>query len=83
MEAAQHVMNECNGTEFERTANVLDLSYVPEDMEFAEDDLKWVLRFGSTCETDADTLLRDEADKEPKAYKGNDFVTDVSCCQEC
>ncbi|WWD17434.1 hypothetical protein CI109_101875 [Kwoniella shandongensis] len=57
--AAEYVMNECNGTEFERTANILDLSYVPEGMEFAEDDVK------------------DEATKEPKGYKGNDFVTDA------
>ncbi|KAK8864269.1 hypothetical protein IAR55_001515 [Kwoniella newhampshirensis] len=57
--AAEYVMNECNGTEFERTANIMDLSYVPEDMEFAEDDVK------------------DEATKEPKGYKGNDFVTDA------
>jgi hypothetical protein len=26
-----------NGTEFERTANVFDISFVPEDMEFDED----------------------------------------------
>lgn len=38
--AAQHVMDECNGTEFERTANMIDLSYVPEDMEFWEEDVK-------------------------------------------
>lgn len=24
------------------------------------------------------SFYRDEADKEPKAYKGNDFVTDVN-----
>ncbi|OWZ81169.1 hypothetical protein C365_00136 [Cryptococcus neoformans Bt85] len=57
--AAEYIMNECNGTEFEQTANILDLSYVPEDMAFDEDSVK------------------DEADKEPKAYKGNDFVTDA------
>lgn len=33
-------MNECNGTEFEQTANILDLSYVPEDMAFDEDSVK-------------------------------------------
>lgn len=32
--AAQLVHDELNGTEFERTANILDLSYVPEAMEF-------------------------------------------------
>ncbi|WVQ67813.1 uncharacterized protein L199_006018 [Kwoniella botswanensis] len=57
--AAEHVMNECNGTEFERTANIMDLSYVPEEMDFADDE------------------IRDEANKEAKGYKGNDFVTDA------
>ncbi|KAK4690010.1 hypothetical protein P7C73_g127, partial [Tremellales sp. Uapishka_1] len=57
--AAESAMEELNGTEFERTANILDLSYVPEGMDFAEDEIK------------------DEATKEPKAYKGNEFVTDA------
>lgn len=35
--AASYVFRECNGTEFERTANVFDLSYVPDDMELDED----------------------------------------------
>jgi hypothetical protein len=43
-EAAAHVMAECQGTEFERTANVLDLSYVPAEMEFANDEIKLVDR---------------------------------------
>lgn len=59
VEAAELVHNELNGTEFERTANILDLSFVPEGMEFAEDE------------------LHDEATKEPKTYKGNEFVTDA------
>jgi hypothetical protein len=37
--AAQLVHDELNGTEFERTANILDLSYVPDGMEFAEDEV--------------------------------------------
>ncbi|WVQ82232.1 hypothetical protein IAT38_004360 [Cryptococcus sp. DSM 104549] len=57
--AAEFVMNECNGTEFEQTANVMDLSYVPEGMDFDED------------------TVTDTATKEPKGYKGNDFVTDA------
>ncbi|WWC70315.1 uncharacterized protein I206_104265 [Kwoniella pini CBS 10737] len=57
--AAEHVMDECNGTEFERTANVMDLSYVPDGMEFADEE------------------IRDEANKEAKGYRGNDFVTDA------
>ncbi|KAA1116019.1 hypothetical protein PGTUg99_032628 [Puccinia graminis f. sp. tritici] len=44
---AQHVFAEIDGTEFERTANIFDLSYVPEEMEFDEADL--------ADECDADT----------------------------
>ena len=68
-------MDECNGTEFERTANVLDLSYVPEGMGFEHDEIKCVSRSWH------DVLLiiyRDEAKKELKGYKGNEFVTGVS-----
>lgn len=38
--AAEFVMKECDGTEFERTANMFDLSYVPEDMDFGDDEVK-------------------------------------------
>jgi hypothetical protein len=38
--AAELVHNELNGTEFERTANILDLSYVPEGMEFEESEVQ-------------------------------------------
>ena len=34
------VLAECTGTEFERTANMFDLTYVPEGMEFAEDEIR-------------------------------------------
>ncbi|EJD55045.1 hypothetical protein AURDEDRAFT_178878 [Auricularia subglabra TFB-10046 SS5] len=37
VQAAEHIYNELEGTELERSANVLDLSYVPEDMPFNED----------------------------------------------
>lgn len=40
VEAARLVHDELNGTEFERTANILDLSFVPEDMNFAEDEVQ-------------------------------------------
>lgn len=71
--AAMRVLAECNGAEFEMTANMFDLSYVPDEMEFDESDIKWVV--GECFLAKAD--FRDEATKEPKAYKGNDFVTDV------
>ncbi|RDB28617.1 Pre-rRNA-processing protein ESF1 [Hypsizygus marmoreus] len=34
VEAATHIYNELEGTELERSANVFDLSYVPDDMNF-------------------------------------------------
>ncbi|KAG9082573.1 pre-rRNA-processing protein esf1, partial [Ceratobasidium sp. UAMH 11750] len=34
---ASHIYNELEGTELERSANVFDLSYVPADMEFAQE----------------------------------------------
>ena len=33
-EAATHIYNELEGTELERSANVFDISFVPEDMTF-------------------------------------------------
>ena len=36
IEAATHLYNELDGTELERSANVFDLSYVPDDMTFDE-----------------------------------------------
>lgn len=37
--AARHVYEEVEGTEFERTANVFDLSYVPDGMVFEDEDV--------------------------------------------
>ena len=34
VEAATHIYNELEGTELERSANVFDLSFVPQDMTF-------------------------------------------------
>lgn len=36
----EYVMNECNGIEFEQIVNILDLSYVFDDMIFDEDFVK-------------------------------------------
>lgn len=40
VEAAQIAHDQLDGTEFERTANIMDLSYVPEGMEFDEDSVQ-------------------------------------------
>ncbi|KAI0801175.1 hypothetical protein C8Q74DRAFT_1364815 [Fomes fomentarius] len=37
VEAASHIFNELDGTELERSANVFDLSFVPDDMTFDDD----------------------------------------------
>ncbi|KAH9898312.1 hypothetical protein C8Q73DRAFT_639931 [Cubamyces lactineus] len=37
VEAASHIYNELDGTELERSANVFDLSFVPDDMTFDDD----------------------------------------------
>ena len=37
MDAASHIYSELDGTELERSANVLDLSFVPDDMTFDDD----------------------------------------------
>ena len=34
MQAATHIYNELEGTELERSANVFDVSFVPEGMTF-------------------------------------------------
>ena len=34
VDAASHIYNELEGTELERSANVFDMSFVPEDMTF-------------------------------------------------
>ena len=37
VEAASHIYNELEGTELERSANVFDLSFVPDEMSFDEE----------------------------------------------
>ncbi|KAI4523155.1 hypothetical protein K525DRAFT_197074 [Schizophyllum commune Loenen D] len=62
VEAASHIYAELEGTELERSANVFDLSFVPDGMTFDEEP-----RDEATNETDA-----------PDApYKAVDFVTDA------
>lgn len=37
VETAKTIYNSCDGTEYEATANIFDLRYVPEDMEFDDE----------------------------------------------
>ncbi|KAG8848263.1 pre-rRNA-processing protein esf1 [Serendipita sp. 405] len=61
--AASYVYSELDGTELERSANLFDLSYVPNDMTFEEDEK----REEATRESMATV----------KDYKGLDFTTDA------
>lgn len=38
--ASEYIMEECNGTEFERTANVFDMMYVSDETEFDLDEFR-------------------------------------------
>ncbi|KAJ1030448.1 hypothetical protein NDA16_001357 [Ustilago loliicola] len=64
-ETARHVYNEIDGTEMERTANVFDLRFVPDGMEFPDG------------EEGRDAEFRDEATEDVANYKGVDFKTDA------
>ncbi|EPQ32267.1 uncharacterized protein PFL1_00464 [Pseudozyma flocculosa PF-1] len=64
-EAARHVYNEIDGTEMERTANVFDLRFVPDGMEFPDG------------EDGRDAEFRDETTEDVGNYKGVDFMTDA------
>lgn len=66
---AQHVYDELDGSEMEKTANVFDCRFVPDDMDFPKHQ-------GGV------DGWRDEADENAQAsfgsYKGVDFTTAVS-----
>lgn len=62
--AARHAYEEIDGTEFEATANIFDLRYVPEDTTF----------------DDQPTDVATSASVSMQAYKPAEFVTDVSSC---
>ena len=62
--SSAHVFAEINGTEFERTANMFDLQYVPDDTSFEEDPIH-------------DEATEASIAAEGVAYKGIDFSTDA------
>ncbi|KAG6842256.1 hypothetical protein C0991_000226 [Blastosporella zonata] len=51
VDAATHIYKELEGTELERSANVFDLSYVPDDMTFDDD-------FRDEATNDSDTMFK-------------------------
>ena len=64
-ESARFVYNEIDGTEMERSANLFDLRFVPDDMELPDGE------DGRECG------WRDEATDDKGHYEGLDFKTDA------
>lgn len=62
--AAKHVVSEINGTEFERTANVFDLQFVPDETSFDDDPVHEEATEASIA-------------AEGNSYQGIDFSTDA------
>ncbi|KAK4704959.1 hypothetical protein P7C70_g1241, partial [Phenoliferia sp. Uapishka_3] len=63
-DAASHVLREINGTEFERTANVFDLQFVPDETSFDDDPVH-------------DEATEASVAAAGPSYQGVDFVTDA------
>ncbi len=40
VETATAIVNECDGTEYEHSAIFYDLRYIPDDMDFEDDEVK-------------------------------------------
>ncbi|GAA5967029.1 hypothetical protein JCM3765_003684 [Sporobolomyces pararoseus] len=62
--AAAHVVREINGTEFERTANIFDLQFVPDETSFDDDPIHEEATEASIA-------------AEGNSYQGIDFSTDA------
>ncbi|GAA6061969.1 hypothetical protein JCM10212_005213 [Sporobolomyces blumeae] len=62
--AAQHVVREIDGTEFERTANIFDLQFIPDETSFDEDPVH-------------DEATEATIAAEGNSYQGIDFSTDA------
>jgi hypothetical protein len=76
-EAAVHIYNELEGTELERSANVFDLSFVPDEMAF-DAEYRWVW-FNIILDIRlTGDMYSDEAIDDPGTrYRAVEFVTDV------
>ncbi|GAA5961747.1 hypothetical protein JCM8115_004756 [Rhodotorula mucilaginosa] len=61
---AAHVVEQINGTEFERTANVFDMQYVPDETSFEDDPVH-------------DEATEASIAAEGNSYQGLDFQTDA------
>jgi hypothetical protein len=65
--AAGHVYDQIHGSEFERTANIFDLQFVPDETSFDDDPIH---------EEATETSIAAEGN----SYTGIDFSTDVRSC---
>lgn len=81
-DTAAHIMSELDGTELERTANIFDISFVPEDITFNDEPRHvlfwWVYRHAETivdCSRDSANSKTDIA-LFPNAF---DFATSALC----
>lgn len=76
VEAASHIYSELEGTELERSANVFDLSFVPDEMAF-DGEVRYAY-ITLPMHARNELHLRDEATDDINAhYKPVEFVTDV------
>ncbi len=79
-ETAAYIVSELDGTELERSANVFDLSFVPDDMTF-DDEFRCVIIVSLHLPSHLSYFHRDEAtssaDIDGPSFKGLDFSTDA------
>lgn len=85
VQTAKSIYDNCDGTEYESTANIFDLRYIPEEMDFDDDDVKDVCtkipssyKPNSTFVTDAlqhskVKLTWDETPKERQKFSSRQF----------
>lgn len=82
VDAAAHLLSELDGTELERSANVFDISFVPDDMTF-DDEFRYVALLYKLLSSLnlIPHRYRDEATPATEtagaSYKGLDFSTDA------
>ena len=56
VEAASHIYSELEGTELERSANIFDLSFVPDGMTF-DNEFRYVAQKGDAYRSDLSTHI--------------------------
>lgn len=72
VETARAIYTQCDGAEFERSSVTIDLRFVPDDVVFDEEDIKWDFVVKLIC-----LLSRDCVSESTNRYKPKDFVSSV------